>query len=510
MNSLIRTFLIISGVFTVSCANGQNSGTISADDPRTSQAYAEAFLQANARGLAILNEASQAHGDIADSSLVVALTIEVKEGIHRGQSLVVDPPYERYHLENKFFIDRKNNIEVGHFMNRFAGFDFVNIIITDDEASRDYNVLTKKYTDATSSGFDNFRYFPHPYIKAAMARPKHVCYEGSVDYKGKTVNRIFVGGGSSARRLYFDAEKGYLLRVEYLRNNEPYGDGVSFKDFSNFEKFGPLTLPQVIASGGNYSARGEVVNRFELRAIDPVVNRPTHEQMIDFTPADYSQVVKNQLTELGNNIYMIENITESMEGDDYNVMFAVFEKFILVGEAPVNAATSEKVLRHIRSVSDKPIKYLVQSHHHNDHWGGIRTYIAKGTTIITTKGNAAILKRIASAPSVLNPDRQWEDPKPLSMDLVTERLQINDSGNAALIYDVGPTNHANEMLIVYFPEQGLLWQADLISYGEWDLNDPRSDHLLSKIKSLNLKVKKIAGVHGHVFEGVELQKWLNK
>lgn len=511
MNRLIRTIAIIGCVMTFNHIDGQHILSEPVGDPRTSfEESMESFLEANTRGLAILSKARQVHGDITDSSLKIALTVEAKHGIHRGQSLVVEPPYERYHLENMFYIDRKKGIEVGHFMNRFAGFNFENIIIINDAGSRDYNLLTKEFIEASSSGFENFRYFPHRYIKAAIAQPRHLYAESVVNYKGKPVNRVIVGGGTAVQRMYFDAENGYLLRIEYLRNYQPYGDGVSFKEFSDFEKFGSLTLPQTIHTGGDYGAWGLAVNRFELSEIDHALMRTSHDQMVEFSPADYHQVAKNQLTEVADDIYLIENITESTTGDDYNVLFAVYNDFVLVGEAPVNTDVSEKVLQHIRSIADKPIKYLVQSHHHNDHWGGIRTYMAERASIVTTVGNEAMLRKIASAPFAMHPDRQWKDPKPLALKLVKGSIEVTDKNHTAIIYDVGPTNHAKEMLIIYFPKHGLLWQADLISYGEWDLNDPRSDHLLDMIKSLDLNVNVIVGVHGKIFEGKALQEWLNQ
>ena len=67
------------------------------------------------------------------------------------------------------------------------------------------------------------------------------------------------------------------------------------------------------------------------------------------------------------------------EGVGMNNMWVEFEDFILVAEGPNNEVQSLEVLRQIReTVGDKPIRYLVTSHHHSDHTGGIRTYAAEG------------------------------------------------------------------------------------------------------------------------------------
>ena len=41
-------------------------------------------------------------------------------------------------------------------------------------------------------------------------------------------------------------------------------------------------------------------------------------------------------------------------------------------------------------VPNKPIKYLVNTHHHFDHAGGVRTYAAEGATIVTARGQPAL------------------------------------------------------------------------------------------------------------------------
>ncbi len=46
-------------------------------------------------------------------------------------------------------------------------------------------------------------------------------------------------------------------------------------------------------------------------------------------------------------------------------------------------------------IPNKPIRYVVTSHHHWDHLGGIRTAIDEGATIVTYQSNKAFLERVA-------------------------------------------------------------------------------------------------------------------
>ena len=59
----------------------------------------------------------------------------------------------------------------------------------------------------------------------------------------------------------------------------------------------------------------------------------------------------------------------------------------------------------------KPIKYLVNTHHHFDHSGGIRTYVAEGATVITNAGNKAFYESAWKAPRTLDADKLAQNPK---------------------------------------------------------------------------------------------------
>jgi len=53
------------------------------------------------------------------------------------------------------------------------------------------------------------------------------------------------------------------------------------------------------------------------------------------------------------------------------------------------------------TVPNKPIRYLVLTHHHSDQAGGFREYVAERATIVTTAGNKSFLKKAAALESSL-------------------------------------------------------------------------------------------------------------
>ncbi len=176
---------------------------------------------------------------------------------------------------------------------------------------------------------------------------------------------------------------------------------------------------------------------------------------------------------------------------------------MLAVEAALSDKTSEKVLAEVAKLAPgKPVRTLVQTHHHGDHIGGVRTYIAHGATIVTPLGMSPLLRRIVANPSRVAPDALAREPKPLKVEEVAGERVIDDPGNEVRLYDF-PSDHSDHMLVVYLPEQQLLYQGDLINAGEIAIN-ATSHRFLKWLRAHRLPVKALAGLHGRTVSGDEL------
>lgn len=177
---------------------------------------------------------------------------------------------------------------------------------------------------------------------------------------------------------------------------------------------------------------------------------------------------------------------------------AVFNDFVLVAEAPASSAVSEKVLQKIREIGrGKPVRYIVQSHHHSDHIGGIRPYIAEGVTILAGPALIPLIEKIASAPFSLNPDRLLKKPAKPVIEAVEKSKTVRDQNHEVIVYNIGPSPHSREMLLTYLPSQKILYQSDMINEGEYPANES-TQHFLDKVKELNLDIQILVGLHGKV------------
>src|SRR5207244_12685261 len=92
-------------------------------------------------------------------------------------------------------------------------------------------------------------------------------------------------------------------------------------------------------------------------------------------------------------------------GSHHSLAIEMKDHSVLV-DTPLNEERALAVIAKTKElIANKPIQYLVTTHHHWDHLGGIRTAIDEGATIVTHEINKAFIERVAKTPHTINPDR---------------------------------------------------------------------------------------------------------
>lgn len=202
---------------------------------------------------------------------------------------------------------------------------------------------------------------------------------------------------------------------------------------------------------------------------------------------------------LANGVYLLG-------GGPANSVAVEFRNFVAVFEAPTSEARSLAVIEQIaKLMPDKPIRFLVNSHQHFDHIGGIRTYLHIGATIVTQRRNIAFLNR-----DVLNYRARTVLPDMVSLwpptelaegynyESFNENYVITDGTRILQVFYVQPLRHAEGMAMAYLPAEKILMQANLFDTHEPPpaMPTPAMTSLNGMIRALNLDVATIAPVHG--------------
>jgi glyoxylase-like metal-dependent hydrolase (beta-lactamase superfamily II) len=195
-----------------------------------------------------------------------------------------------------------------------------------------------------------------------------------------------------------------------------------------------------------------------------------------------------------------------MGGGPANSYMVEFGDFVAVFEAPVNEERSLAVIEAIAKLAPgKPIRWLVSSHPHFDHIGGLRTYLHIGSTVVAHMKNIAFLNRdvLSYEPRTVKPDivSRWpptEVAEGYNYEAVQENYVITDNTRILRVYYVQPLQHVEGMLLMYLPKERIVFQADLFDTHEPPraAQLPAMRSLAAQVARMKLDVEVLAPVHG--------------
>lgn len=135
-----------------------------------------------------------------------------------------------------------------------------------------------------------------------------------------------------------------------------------------------------------------------------------------------------------------------------------------------SAWLSERFIELIeQTVPDKPIGYVVLTHFHNDHAGGVRAFVAKGATVVGPAAIQDAVEGLVSAPHTVAPDALAGSPRELRYAAVADAGSLTLEG--VEVIDVGPNPHSDAMLAIRIPSERILFTSDLVElesfFSEW-------------------------------------------
>jgi glyoxylase-like metal-dependent hydrolase (beta-lactamase superfamily II) len=171
--------------------------------------------------------------------------------------------------------------------------------------------------------------------------------------------------------------------------------------------------------------------------------------------------------------------------------------YLVVVEAPLYEERSQAVIKTIKErFTGKPIRYIIQTHHHIDHSGGIRAFMAEGAILVVPAIGTEFYTRVAKAPHTWRPDSLQKTPHAVVIESYTGRRVLTDGNRQIELYAL-PTSHAEDFQLVYLPREKILIEADHASPRKNQIRPgPNPKELLQGIEQLKLDVAIIAGIHG--------------
>jgi glyoxylase-like metal-dependent hydrolase (beta-lactamase superfamily II) len=320
---------------------------------------------------------------------------------------------------------------------------------------------------------------PHGVIKAAMANG------GTLD--GKTIT-------FKAEDRDFKAslnDQNLVEKVAYLRTNEVVGDSPVEVTYSDYAEYGGVKFPKHIV---------ETQDGFPVSDIMINEVKPNAAVTIE-VPAAVTQAPAPPATPAVNMAKLADGVLY-FTAAGVSSWAVEFKDYIVVVEGPFGEARSLAVNEEIRkAIPNKPIKYVVNTHAHYDHAGGLRTYVAQDITVITHETNKPFFEKVWAQPRTVAPDLLAKEPKPAAFETVSEKKVITDGTRTMELYHLQNSGHNVATLIVYMPKEGLLYYGDGYNPppGENPIDPARTPEygidLYRNVTQLGLNVKTIAPAH---------------
>ena len=329
---------------------------------------------------------------------------------------------------------------------------------------------------------------PHGVVKAAMANKATV--------QGRAIS--FTVPGKFRVKATVDAQN-LVERIEAVAPHAVLGDvpvDIRYSDYKDFSgvKF-PTKIKQTI--GASPALELTVSDVQPNVAVDITVPDPVRQ-----TPTPYARVTSQMVAE---GVWFLS-------GGSHNSALIEMKDHLILVESPLNDDRAVAVLAEVKNlVANKPIKYVVSTHHHFDHSGGLRAVVADGATVIAHDVNKAFLDKALAAPSTVNPDRLAKSGKKATVEGMRDKRVLTDGARTVeLIHIAGNTHHAG-LIMAYLPKEKLLIEAD--AYTPLPPNapappaaNPFSVNLADNLKRLNLAVDQILPLHGRIVPVAELHK----
>ena len=187
---------------------------------------------------------------------------------------------------------------------------------------------------------------------------------------------------------------------------------------------------------------------------------------------------------------------QHVEGGSANNLIVAMKDGLVIFDAPYGELQSRWVIDAAKAkYPGKPIKYLVMTHHHMDHSGGARAFVAEGASVVVPEQARPFFEKMFKAQHKIAPDALAKNPKPPKIVDVKDTMSFKDDTVTINLYNIA-NPHVDGMIIAHVVQPNLLYVTDLISPRGPIGRTPGTIAVGDALRKLNITGATIAGGHG--------------
>jgi glyoxylase-like metal-dependent hydrolase (beta-lactamase superfamily II) len=350
---------------------------------------------------------------------------------------------------------------------------------------------------------------------------EHVSILSDVTVADTAYPAVEYKSGAQAFDILFDPRTALPARIRTLDYDNIWGDVTYDLVLSDWRPVDKLQLP----FSRTYELNGRKVADLKIAEIHANVPLPPDPIAIPASVADsaskpaegavpFQWVLRRQFigtyldsdnpsydARAGGGLHLTEVApgVQQVVGGTHNSLIVELRDSLVVFDAPVSDWQSNFTLDAAREkFKGKPVKYLVLTHHHMDHAGGLRAYAAQGATLVVGKGNAEHVRKILAAPFQRDPDLPARDLAQTPILEVADKQVLGDGRRQVTAYLI-ENPHAAGMLMGYVSDAKLGWVVDIWNPGRDPLPEkitPPLAALVAAVKKAGIAPRKFAGGHG--------------
>jgi glyoxylase-like metal-dependent hydrolase (beta-lactamase superfamily II) len=324
---------------------------------------------------------------------------------------------------------------------------------------------------------------PHGIVKAALA--DKVAMSGSTFEIART--------GRFRARAHVNSQN-LVEKVESWVDNPVLGDMVVVTTYADYRDHGVVKFPgRITQTMGGFPA-------LELNVAEVKVNPGSVTPPPSITPS----TVEVKVDKAAEGVWFVHG------GSHHSVAVEMSNHIVLI-EAPLSDARANPVLDAVRkTIPGKPIRYVVPTHHHFDHSGGLRAAVAADAILVVPEGSRAFYEKAYAAPRTLNPDTLAKVGKQAKFETYGDKHVLGDGSRTIEIHALRENVHAEGFVVGYLPAEKILIVADAFSprapVTQTPANiNPATKNLWENIERLKLDVQTVLPIHGRMVKVDELR-----